>query len=40
MAGYFTSTLFGDITLSTLPHHGTPDMFSWFPIYFPFEVFN
>ena len=34
-AGYFETTLFGDITLSTVPQTHTPGMFSWFPIYFP-----
>lgn len=33
--GYFTTTLFGDVTLSTHPDHHTPGMHSWFPIYFP-----
>ena len=34
-AGYFEATLFGDVTLSTHPTTHTPNMFSWFPIYFP-----
>lgn len=38
MAGYFTSKLYEDIELSTHPNNCTPDMYSWFPIYFPFEV--
>ncbi|CAD8212367.1 unnamed protein product [Paramecium octaurelia] len=37
MAGYFTSKLYEDIELSTHPNNSTPDMYSWFPIYFPFE---
>lgn len=34
-AGYFETTLFGDIKLSTHPVNHTPGMFSWFPMYFP-----
>jgi protein arginine N-methyltransferase 5 len=34
-AGYFESTLYADVTLSTHPDTHTPGMFSWFPIYFP-----
>ena len=36
-AGYFEATLFGDVTLSTHPATHTPNMFSWFPIFFPLE---
>ncbi|RWS24179.1 protein arginine N-methyltransferase 5-like protein [Leptotrombidium deliense] len=34
-AGYFETTLFDNIKLGTVVTHPTPDMFSWFPIYFP-----
>lgn len=34
-AGYFETTLYGSIKLSTIPSSHTPAMFSWFPIYFP-----
>jgi protein arginine N-methyltransferase 5 len=34
-AGYFETTLYGDIKLSTVPSTHTAGMFSWFPIYFP-----
>ncbi|KAK9801379.1 hypothetical protein WJX73_003164 [Symbiochloris irregularis] len=37
-AGYFEATLFGDVTLSTHPTTHTPNMFSWFPIYFPLST--
>ena len=36
-AGYFEATLFGDVTLSTHPPTHTPNMFSWFPIFFPLK---
>lgn len=32
--GYFCSQLFGDVCISTCPEDATPDMASWFPIYF------
>jgi protein arginine N-methyltransferase 5 len=35
LAGYFETTLYGDVRLSTLPDSHTPGMYSWFPIYFP-----
>lgn len=34
-AGYFESTLYPGVTLSTHPVTHTPGMFSWFPIFFP-----
>lgn len=38
VAGYFESILYGEIELSTVPDTidlKSPDMVSWFPIYFP-----
>lgn len=38
VAGYFESILYGDVELSTVPNTidiKSPDMVSWFPIYFP-----
>ncbi len=35
LAGYFTAKLSPSVTLSTLPHEHTPDLVSWFPLYFP-----
>ena len=34
-AGYFSSKLYGDIFISTIPYSHTPCMISWFPMYFP-----
>lgn len=34
-AGYFESVLYKDVILSTHPPTHTPNMFSWFPIFFP-----
>jgi protein arginine N-methyltransferase 5 len=34
-AGFFDCILYGDVTLSTEPRCHTPNMFSWFPIFFP-----
>lgn len=34
-AGYFESVLYKDVTLNTHPPTHTPNMFSWFPIFFP-----
>ena len=34
-AGYFDAELYKDVHLSILPATATPNMFSWFPIYFP-----
>lgn len=34
-AGYFESVLYGDVLLSIRPETHTPNMFSWFPIFFP-----
>jgi protein arginine N-methyltransferase 5 len=41
LAGYFEAVLYGDIGLSIHPQRKdkiSPDMFSWFPIFFPFKV--
>ncbi|PJF18400.1 PRMT5-domain-containing protein [Paramicrosporidium saccamoebae] len=35
--GYFTSNLFGKVSLSTCPDGHTPHMASWFPIFFPYS---
>lgn len=37
-AGYFDAQLYGDVHLSIHPPTHTPDMFSWFPIYFPLQT--
>jgi protein arginine N-methyltransferase 5 len=37
-AGYFHSILYGDVTLSIHPEMHTPNMFSWFPIFFPLRA--
>lgn len=37
-AGYFESTLYGDVIMSTLPATFSQGMFSWFPIFFPIRV--
>lgn len=34
-AGYFHSTLYGDVHLSIVPQSHTPGMSSWFPVFFP-----
>jgi len=34
-AGYFDAQLYKDVHLSIHPQTHTPNMFSWFPIYFP-----
>lgn len=34
-AGYFETTLYGDVMLSILPETFSEGMFSWFPLYFP-----
>ncbi|KAK0545917.1 hypothetical protein OC845_004860 [Tilletia horrida] len=38
-AGYFEAVLYGDVMLSTYPDggRGSPDMLSWFPIFFPLK---
>jgi protein arginine N-methyltransferase 5 len=39
-AGYFEAHLYGNIGLSTHPdtaHRVSPDMFSWFPLFFPLK---
>ena len=36
-AGYFTTRLYGDVTLSIHPPTHTPEMSSWFAIYFPLQ---
>ncbi|KAI9216603.1 PRMT5 arginine-N-methyltransferase-domain-containing protein [Blastocladiella britannica] len=35
MAGYFDCVLYKDVFMSTSPEKHTPEMTSWFPIYFP-----
>ncbi|KAI8321959.1 Skb1 methyltransferase, partial [Martensiomyces pterosporus] len=37
MAGYFDATLYGKVQLSIHPDTHTPNMHSWFPIYFPLK---
>ncbi|KAI9672041.1 MAG: methyltransferase protein [Trizodia sp. TS-e1964] len=40
LAGYFETVLYGDVELSTRPDNisiKSPDMISWFPIYFPLK---
>lgn len=37
-AGYFSSVLYNDIVLSIEPNTYTPELFSWFPIFFPSNV--
>ncbi|KAJ1673565.1 hypothetical protein EV182_004991, partial [Spiromyces aspiralis] len=37
LAGYFSTTLYKDVTLCTLPEAHSPDMFSWFPMFFPLK---
>ena len=37
-AGYFDSVLYGDVTLGIHPPNATPNMFSWFPIFFPLRT--
>jgi protein arginine N-methyltransferase 5 len=39
-AGYFSTKLYGNVSLSILPRTHTTDMFSWFPIYFPLKGFG
>jgi protein arginine N-methyltransferase 5 len=38
LAGYFDAKLYGDVHLSIHPETHTPNMFSWFPIYFPLRT--
>lgn len=43
LAGYFEATLYADIELSTKPdqmQRKSPDMTSWFPIFFPLKVWT
>lgn len=37
VGGWFNSTLFDDVVLSTSPIDGDSDVFSWFPVFIPFE---
>ena len=40
LAGYFEAHLYGNVGLSIHPdnaHRVSPDMFSWFPLFFPFK---
>jgi len=36
-AGYFEARLFKGVLCSIKPETHSPDMYSWFPIYFPFR---
>ena len=36
--GFFEATLYKDVVLSTLPSTHTPEMYSWFPYFFPLKV--
>ncbi|KAJ2888605.1 hypothetical protein FB639_000526 [Coemansia asiatica] len=38
LVGYFDATLFGSHCLSTLPQAHTPNMDSWFPMFFPLKA--
>jgi type II protein arginine methyltransferase len=41
LAGYFEAVLYGDVELSTRPdtmERKSPNMISWFPIFFPLKV--
>ena len=41
LAGYFEACLYGDIGLSIHPERQefvSPNMLSWFPMFFPFKV--
>lgn len=41
LAGYFEACLYGDVGLSIHPQRKddiSPNMLSWFPIFFPFKV--
>lgn len=38
-SGYFTAVLYENIVLSIEPSTYSPDMFSWFPIFFPLKVY-
>lgn len=37
-AGYFDSQLFADVRISIHPETHSPNMFSWFPLYFPLRT--
>ncbi len=37
-AGYFKSILYDDVEMSIVPDSHTPEMISWFPVYFPSVV--
>jgi len=36
--GYFEGRLYKEVVISINPETLTPNLYSWFPIYFPFEV--
>lgn len=38
-AGYFKTVLYDSVELSIVPYDHTPNLFSWFPIYFPSLVY-
>lgn len=35
LVGYFEAVLYKEVTLCTIPQYHTPNMSSWFPIFFP-----
>lgn len=37
LGGYFDCDLFQQIGFSTVPETRSPDMFSWFPMFIPFQ---
>lgn len=37
-SGYFEAHLYGRVQLSTVPGRASPNMFSWFPMYFPIQT--
>jgi type II protein arginine methyltransferase len=37
LGGYFDCCLYGDISFSTVPHNHSVGMFSWFPMFLPFQ---
>ncbi|KAJ3090438.1 hypothetical protein HK102_003760 [Quaeritorhiza haematococci] len=38
LAGYFEATLYKEVMISIHPRTHSPDMFSWFPIFFPIRM--
>lgn len=37
-SGFFDTVLYKDVKLSIVPETFSVGMFSWFPIFFPFQV--